>query len=161
VNLGWADRTPEWSATRLFTNPRYTHMKAAFERDELPWGDVCTRCVFLRPNEPFYNGLAKKRLEKVHVEPSLACALRCPGCTRIYQIKERKGPVFLPLDVYRRMLTSLRDEGYAVDLLYFCGQGEPLSHPHLEDLIASSREFFPKTPLAINTNGNYRFADVF
>jgi pyruvate-formate lyase-activating enzyme len=161
VNLGQAAGTPDWSATQLFTNPRYRHMEAAFQRGELPWGDACAKCVFLRPNEPFYSGFAEKRLEKIHVEPSLACALRCPGCTRIFQIKERKGPVFLPIPTWRRVLTSLRDEGYRVELFYFCGQGEPLSHPHIEDIVAAAREFFPGTPVVINTNGNYRFADVF
>ncbi|MBL9189267.1 MAG: hypothetical protein JNK23_17425 [Opitutaceae bacterium] len=161
INLGWTAADPQWSATQLFTNPRYQRMADAFQRNELPWGEVCTRCVFLRPNEPFHNALAEKRLEKVHVEPSLACALRCPGCTRIYQIKERKGPVFMPVPVYRRTLQSLRDEGYTVALFYFCGQGEPLSHPQIEDIIAATREFFPTTPVVINTNGNYKFAEVF
>ena len=160
VNLGWAGEA-DWSATRLFTNPRYRHMAAAFGRGEMPWGDICQRCVFLQPNQPFSNHLAEKRLAKVHVEPSLACALRCPGCSRIHQIKERKGPVFLPLPAYRRIVRNLAEEGYAADLFYFCGQGEPLSHPHLEDLIDATREFFPKTPLGINTNGNYRFERVF
>lgn len=161
VNLGWAEAGAEWSISRLVSGRAYAHMEAAFKRGERPWGDVCTQCVFLKPNEPFENGFAKKHLVKVHVEPSLACALRCPGCSRVHQAKERKGPVFLPVDVYRRVLTSLRDEGFRVDQLYFCGQGEPLSHPKIEDLIQVSREVLPGTEIMINTNANYRYHDVF
>ncbi len=160
INLGWGGDDEGWSATRLFANERYQHMARSFQRNELPWGDVCKRCVFLRPNEPFRDGAAEKQLERIHLEPSLACALRCPGCSRIHQAKERKGPTFMPVDVYRRVVGSLSGEGYSVGLFYFCGQGEPLSHPKIEQLIAATRQFYPKTPLVINTNGNYRFGDV-
>ena len=67
----------------------------------------------------------------------------------------------MPLDVYRHTIESLHREGYEVNLFFFCGQGEPLSHPQIEDFIATTREFFPAAPFVINTNGNYQFDRVF
>lgn len=161
VNLGWARAAPDWSATQLFNEGRFRQITEALANGEPPWGDVCRRCVFLRPDEPFDDGLAAKRLEKVHVEPSMACAIRCPGCQRTQEITQRRGAVFLPVATYRRMLRSLAEEGFSVGVFFFCGKGEPLAHPELAELIRATREFFPTTPIEINTNGNYRYAEVF
>src|SRR6185295_12405579 len=94
-------------------------------------------------------------------EPSFACALRCPSCPRAELAPTRSGPVFLSVEIWRRVLQSLREEGYAVGEFLTTGLGDPLTHPRIEDLIEAIREFFPTTPVMINTNANYRFAEVF
>ena len=150
-----------WRVSALFANAQYTHMRHAFAADRLPWGEACRECVFLNRQEPFFDGLKTKRLDKVHLEPSLACALRCPGCSRIHQVKERKGSTFIAPARWERLLRSLAEEGYSIGYFYFCGQGEPCSHPQLEELIRLCRHYFPRTQLIVNTNGNYDFAQVF
>lgn len=161
ISLGWATAAPDWSMRRLFGERGYALARAMFRRGFAPWTTTCELCVGLQRNKPFAHDAPTHRFEKLLVEPSLACALRCPSCSRIDLVRERPGTVFLPVDVWRRLLASLRDEGYLVDLFFFCGLGEPLAHPQLEDIIDAAREFFPTTPVTINTNGNYRFAAVF
>lgn len=160
INLGWASAAPDWSVTALLENDRYARMRALFRRGVTPWGDTCERCYALRRHEPYSQG-ARRRLTKISVEPSLACALRCPSCSRAELVKQRPGSVFLPLAKWRRLLASLRDESYDVDLIFMCGHGEPLAHPEIESFVAAVREFLPTTPVVINTNGNYRLAEVF
>ncbi|MDO8540810.1 MAG: radical SAM protein [Opitutaceae bacterium] len=161
VNLGWATAAPDWSVRRLFADRGYALARAMFRRGIAPWATTCEQCVGLQRNEPFSHDVPTKRLEKLLVEPSLACALRCPSCSRVDLATERPGSTFLSVDIWRRVLASLREEGYLVDLFFFCGLGEPLAHPQLEDIIDCGREFFPTTPVAINTNGNYKFKDAF
>ena len=158
LNLGWLGTGEGWDVDQHFANPRYEKMRSAFAKGELPWGEVCERCVFLRKGEPYRGGPINKRLEKIQIEPSLACALRCPGCSRIHQAKVRTGPMFLRLDAYARFLTQLRDRGYSVGFFYFCGQGEPLCHPEIERVLSLTREILPTVPRIVNTNGNYGFA---
>ena len=161
VNLGWANSAAPWSADAFFTTPTFQRMRALYRRGVSPFGIICDQCYALKRNEPFAHTTPTKHLEKITVEPSLACALRSPSCSRAELAKERPGSVFLSVSVWRHMLTTLRDEGYAVDLIFMCGHGEPLAHPQIEKLVELAREYFPTTPVVINTNGNYRFADVF
>jgi hypothetical protein len=160
ISLGWASDAPDWSADALFANDRYARMRALFRRGVTPWGDVCERCYALRRNEPYSQG-SPRHVTKISVEPSLACALRCPSCSRAELVKQRSGSVFLPLAKWQRLLASLHDEGYRVDLFFLCGHGEPLAHPEIESFVAAARDAFPTTPVVINTNGNYRFAESF
>jgi hypothetical protein len=161
VTLGSAV-APDWSADALFANDRFTRMRALFRRGVTPWGEVCERCYALQRHEPFSSATASaKRITRLSVEPSLACALRCPSCSRADLVRERTGSLFLSLAIWRRVVASLSDEGYAVDLIFLCGHGEPLAHPDIESFVAIARAAFPTTPIVINTNGNYRLAEVF
>jgi organic radical activating enzyme len=160
VNLDWMDDRPDWSVSEVLENDRYTAIRAAFAGGRVPWGKTCDDCVFLQRAEPVHDLLRQKRIAKFHLEPSLACALRCPGCSRAAQAAERRGPTFLRLDLFERMLAQLRDGGYAIDFFFLCGQGEPLSHPGIHLLIDLARRYYPQTPITINTNGNYDYAKV-
>ena len=64
------------------------------------------------------------------------------------------------VDLFERMLAQLREGGYTIGFFFFCGQGEPLSHPEIHRLIDACREYFPNTSVVINTNGNYQYEKV-
>jgi hypothetical protein len=161
IGLGHASAGPEWSARALFAGRGYSLARAMFRRGVAPWGETCARCIAFQPHAPFAHDRPAKRLRQVLFEPSFACALRCPSCPRAELAPTRPEPVFLSIDVWRRVLQTLRDEGYEVGLFLSTGLGDPLTHPRIEDLIEVSREFFPTTPITINTNGNYIFGRVF
>lgn len=161
INFAAASAADDWSVQRVFESRGYRLARALFRRGCAPWGETCRRCVLFQPEAAFAHDRPAKRLRQVLFEPSFACALRCPSCPRATLAPTRAGPVFLAVEVWRQVLRSLRDEGYAVGLFLTTGLGDPLTHPRIEDLVASIREFFPTTPISINTHGNYRLADVF
>lgn len=148
-------------AELVVANAKHDFMAGKFAAGEAPWGDLCRNCVFFREQEPFTDPRADKLIEKFHIEPSLACALRCPGCNRIHQAKTREGDVFLDVGHLRNTLSQLRSAGYSIGYFFLCGAGEPLSHPGLEELLGVLRELYPNTQIVLNTNGNYDFAKVF
>jgi hypothetical protein len=161
INLAAASADHGWKVTDVFGGRGYALARAMFRRGFAPWGETCKRCVSLQPNEVFAHHRPTKCLRQVLFEPSFACALRCPSCPRAELAPTRAGSVFLSVDIWRRVLRSLRDEGYSVGSFLSTGLGDPLTHPQIEDLIESIREFFPTSPITINTNGNYVFGEVF
>ncbi len=161
INFAEASAASDWSVQRVFESRNYRLARALFRRGCAPWGATCTRCVLFQPDKAFAHDRPTKRLRQVLFEPSFACALRCPSCPRAELAPTREGAVFLSVAIWRRVLRSLRDEGYSVDLFLTTGLGDPLTHPRIEDLVESIREFFPTTPITINTHGNYRLAKVF
>ena len=133
----------------------------AFREGRLPWGKVCESCVFLQRSEPMRDALIKeKRITKFHLEPSLACALRCPGCSRAAQAAVQQGTDVYPRGPIQTDVAQLHEGGYTIGFFFFCGQGEPLSHPEIHRLIDACREYFPNTSVVINTNGNYQYEKV-
>lgn len=160
VNLGWLSDRPDWSFSAMLENERFQTIRTAFAENRVPWGKICDDCVFLQRAEPTRDLLRQKRITKFHIEPSLACALRCPGCSRAAQAAVRARPQFLQLEHFEAMLAQMQAGGYAIDFFFLCGQGEPLSHPRIHELIDLARRYFPQTPITINTNGNYDYAQV-
>ncbi len=146
-----------WSASALLTNHRYRHIRDSLREGRKPWPTVCDNCAFFRPNEPFANPLREKRLRKIQVEPSLACRLRCPGCSNFADARVRLPRRHMDLGMFERILRSLRDEGYAVGEFEYCGQGEPLMHPDFPALVDLAREYFPASPQRLITSGNFDF----
>ena len=144
----------KWSATALVTNHRYQHIRAALQRGEAPWPDVCNRCAFLRPHEPFADTLAKKRIRKIQVEPALSCALRCPGCSSHTQARVRQKSLMMDLGMFDRILANLRAEGFEVGEIEYCGQGEPLLHPEFPEFVRLARRHFPTAVQRLITSGN-------
>lgn len=161
INLGAASAQGDWTVQGLFASRGYSLVRAMFRRGYAPWGGICTRCVAYQPDAPFAYDRPAKRIKQVQFEPSFACALRCPSCPRAELAPSRPGPVFLSLAVWRRVLQSLHDEHYEVGGFLTTGLGDPLTHPQLEDFIETIREYFPTAPITVNTNANYRLADVF
>ena len=142
----------------ILDNENYRHIRDSFGRGEPPWPDVCTRCALFRPRQPPGPDLLKSRIiDKIQIESSLACALKCPSCSNLMQLRTRKGPVHFPLTWLRALLRDLSQKRYQVGSIEFCGQGEPLNHPAFPDLLGAIRDVYPHTRIRIITNGNHDF----
>lgn len=157
VLMGRVEPDRPFDIETVLQGPRYRHIRAAMARGEQPWPLVCQRCAFLRPGEPHRSAHLAGRIEKIQVETTLACALRCPGCNGFSQIAERPGPHMLPLDSFRRLLVSCAERGYRIGTIEFCGQGEPLAHKQFQSFLDLSRELHTQTRQRLITNGNYDF----
>jgi MoaA/NifB/PqqE/SkfB family radical SAM enzyme len=66
----------------------------------------------------------------------------------------------MDLELFDRILCSLRDEGYAIGEIEYCGQGEPLLHPNFPEFVARARKYFPATHQRLITSGNFCFAST-
>ncbi|MEY8841409.1 radical SAM protein [Cribrihabitans sp. XS_ASV171] len=159
VSLGMpAYDRPRLGLTRILENEKFGHIRSSFAAGQVPWPGVCEHCALLRMHEPAgVDLLASKVIQKFQVEASLACALRCPDCANGAQMRARPGPVHLPEDWYRKILTELAEAGFHVSWIEFCGQGEPLNHPEFARLVEITREILPETRIRLITNGNHSF----
>ncbi|MBW2455099.1 MAG: radical SAM protein [Deltaproteobacteria bacterium] len=161
VSLGWVETAdPDWTIGTVFSNDDYAHMRTSLAAGRVPWDGICQRCAFLRPGIPLRDELARRVVTKLHVEPSLACHLDCRCCTSRDQRRTRPKPHVMALETYERVLGSLRDEGFALESVEYCGQGEPLTHPRFHEFIRLGRQYFPQARQRLTTNGNldYRAA---
>ena len=161
VCLGKVDFPDQnWSVTKLFNNEKYHRIRDAFLNGILPWDNVCQRCAFLKTNESFTDFLSQKIIRKLQLEPSLACNLRCPCCANAEQVRTRPKPRMMSPELVESVLCSLRSNGFSLDWIEYCGQGEPLMHPQFKRFINIGREYFPNTRQRIITNGNFDYATV-
>ena len=101
--------------------------------------------------------MAWRRVHKLQIEASLACGLRCPGCSQGQQFKQRAGDKILSLARSELLFQAFAREGFALDWIEYCGQGEPLSHPHFDEIVSLGRRYLPGTRQRLITNGNYAF----
>lgn len=149
---------PRIGLFKILQNDKYAHIRAAFAAGQVPWPGVCENCALLRMHEPAgADLLAEKVIDKFQVEGSLACGLKCPSCCNGAQIRARQGPVHLPPEWYRKVLSELAEAGFRVGWVEFCGQGEPLNHPEFAQLVEITREVMPDTRVRLITNGNHSF----
>jgi hypothetical protein len=58
----------------------------------------------------------------------------------------------MPLELFASMLRSLRDEGYAVGEVEYCGQGEAMTHPRFNEFVDTARDILPETAQRLITN---------
>jgi len=159
VSLGRLHSAAEGTGiVALLEGATFEHLRACFSSGRIPWPDLCESCALLRPNEPFGPDLlARKVLQKIQIETSLACALKCPSCSNLSQLRIRRGPVHLPIPLISRMLTELAEAGYRIETLELCGQGEPLNHPQFPELLACLRRNAPQSRLRLVTNANHDY----
>ena len=97
-------------------------------------------------------------MAKMSVKPKLDvqvcdhCNLRCAGCLHFAPLVD-KG--FLDLDAYERDLARLTAiegiEGYFGDIVLM--GGEPLLHPHVVEIVRTTRAHLPHEKLSLCTNG--------
>ncbi|MBN1424678.1 hypothetical protein JXA88_08980 [Candidatus Fermentibacteria bacterium] len=160
VTLGCVEAGSGWSLWETLNNDAYLRVRAALARDEAPWGAVCSACSFLRPHEATRDTLGIGRITKLQVEPSIYCGLRCPCCSRLRQMEERRPPHVLPLGLFETLLERCVEEGYTVDFIEYCGQGEPLTHPEFHGLVHLARTILPDTRQRLITNGNCSYHEV-
>jgi pyruvate-formate lyase-activating enzyme len=148
----------DWSVRSLVANHNYRHVREALQRGSMPWPRVCPTCAFFRPNENPADSLVQRRIRKLQIEPSLACRLRCPGCANQHQVRVRTPPLHLDYALFERLLRRVRDGGFSVGEIEYCGQGEPLLHPEFPSLVRLAREYFPATTQRLITSGNFDYA---
>lgn len=146
-----------WSVAEIVTNPSFEHIRRELRAGRAPW-EECQRCAWLRPHQPFRDRLAERHIVKLQIEPSLACNLRCPGCSNQIQIRQRPRPFRMDHGSFVHFLESLQAGGFGLGEIEYCGQGEPILNPELWRFIEAGRRLFPTTAqrLITNGNGNYR-----
>ena len=164
--LGWIPKNSQsFSPKSLFTNEKYLHIVDSFRSGSMPWGRICDRCALNRKSDPPDNHLEHRVISYFQIEPTLACSLKCPGCSRAQQIKSRPGPHHLDLRQLRTLINGLTSEGYVVHNIDYCGQGEPLDHPEFSKIVEILREAYPVAKQRVITNGNHvynnKLSDVF
>jgi tungsten cofactor oxidoreducase radical SAM maturase len=117
---------------KAFTERRHISPKTEYWLDERE-GDL-----ILHPRLP--------DVRKLYVEPTTCCNLSCRTCIRnVWSDPEGH----MPMDTFGRLLAGLRD---LPDLkrVVFTGFGEPLSHPHILEMI----EAVSKSELAVTIGSN-------
>lgn len=82
------------------------------------------------------------KYKKIYVEITNSCNLSCPFCAKTKRKKE-----FITIDNFKIILNKLND---FTDYLYFHILGEPLLHPHINELIDLASQRFK---VNITTNG--------
>ena len=95
--------------------------------------------------------LRPKTLEVLHVEPSYLCHLSCPQCVPQKLRKSLKDPpYYLTPEMYGGFLSGLRAEGIEqIRLIIFEGRGDPLSSPHMEDIVRLTKRIYPQSTICI------------
>ena len=162
ISLGQLEGNINWNISKILTNDKYNHVFDSLEKEKLPWPGTCDKCAFLRKDTQYSNFIqTKKRIEFLQIEPSLLCTLACPGCTRRLQVKQRKKPFLMCIKNYENLLSNLRKNSYIVNNIEYCGQGEPLAHPNIEQFITIAKKIYPEANQKIITNGNYNYKAKF
>ena len=149
---------PDWTIANVLANDQYDHIRKALADGRVPWDGVCDQCPFLLRDGSPHDSLAERRIPILQLEPTLACNLRCPCCSNRAQLRERPRPHTMPVGMWERLLRSLRDGGYEVEAIEYCGQGEPLMHPEFAEFTRLSRRYFPSAFQELTTNGNFDYA---
>lgn len=84
-----------------------------------------------------------------------ACTRACSFCPvsekDFYKKIDVKG--MLDLEFYKKILCNLQDIEYSGKIL-FSGFSEPLLHPKIEEIIALTREYLPKSIIEMISNGD-------
>jgi hypothetical protein len=145
----------------VIDSPRMRHLRESMIRDVAPWPLVCTNCAFFRPDEPYGMTFANGYMQKLQVETTLACKLRCSGCSGFWQVKNRPSPVVLSLDRYEAMLHACVEAKVQPAWIEYCGQGEPLNHRDFPKFMAATSRILPATRQRVITNGNHDFDERF
>ena len=160
VSLGSCDSNGEATSIHdTLNNDRYKSIRTALQSGEVPWPNVCENCSFFRPDEHYSNDLLKDRiLQKIQFESSLACALKCPQCSNLIQIKTRTGSRHFSPESMSDLLHDLKKNEYQIRSIEYCGQGEPLNNPRFPELLATARRIFPSTLQRVITNGNHDYS---
>ena len=99
-----------------------------------------------------------KRIKNVHLEPSSLCNAECPVCNRRLS-GGPKNPIMtercITLDEFKEWFSV--DFLKQLDQLILCGNyGDPMTSPHLIDILSYFREVNPIGFISMNTNASGR-----
>ena len=91
-----------------------------------------------------------------HIEFSICglCNRECVFCPRVDPKVYPNVAEFLSLELYRKVLTDLKDIDYTGGLSY-SGFSEPFYHKQLVEFVGSSKEILPRCRVEIVTNGDF------
>ncbi|MBC3767687.1 radical SAM protein [Neptunicella marina] len=156
VLLGRLNEDSTFSPSLFFNNGKFQKIRHDFENNQLPWGNTCQNCAFLTNGE-IEDSFAQKNINKIQLETSLLCALKCPACSREKQIKLGRKPLILSLTKLENLLKGLVSEKFSVKQFEFCGQGEPLNHPEFSTLFHLIKKYYPNANTSLVTNGNFDY----
>lgn len=95
----------------------------------------------------------KKRFQKIYLEISNICNLKCSFCPGT-----KRSPHVMTAEEFSDMLPKLRPWS---DYLYFHLMGEPLCHPHLEQFLHLAGEYGFKVILTTNGTLLHRHQEMF
>ncbi len=87
--------------------------------------------------------------ERLHVEPTVRCNLRCPACGRELAARSRRQPD-MPFELYERVITEV---GPHITYLNLYDYGESFLHPRIFDMIELAKHVNPEVTVVISTNG--------
>jgi hypothetical protein len=103
-------------------------------------------------------------IASLHLEPSLPCTLRCPGCKQGFDpdLLRREGlPFYFSPTVVENIARSCHEHDVQVRRIGFGGRGEPTLSPNLPQIIRTCRQAFPNTILESDSNAQHAFKDEF
>ena len=103
-------------------------------------------------------------IASLHLEPSLPCGLRCPGCKQGYDrdLLRREGkPFYFAPTVVENLARSCLEHDVQVRIINLAGRGEPTLSPHLPEIVRTCRQAFPNAVMEMETNAQHAFKDEF
>lgn len=139
----------------------FQSIRRKLDEETMPFPKYCSHCLCLANHEPYDDSYVTKRIvNMLHVEPTILCNLECPGCITQEKRKTAIDPPFrLDIGVLRKIFADFRDSNIDVQNIQFMGQGEPLLHKDVWDMVSLSRESFPGARLSMITNAHGMFRD--
>lgn len=142
-----------------YWNDKFSHIRESFKKNRLPFPDYCAKCKYLDPFGTYDEEKSHREIEWIHAEPSSLCNLQCSYCVHgSTDSQVRKNPCILPIILYEKILTDIKNEGYSIKWAYFQGRGEPGLHPDLWEMVKKTKDNFD-TNFMVGTNGNITYSD--
>lgn len=137
----------------IFQNDKYVTL-----REELLNSDDTTLCHALGVNYPFKNQPAsnfdqrRDNIDKIRLETSSCCNLRCPSCIVPNWMKEKSHPRLakLPIDKIDEVLTDTKD---TLKDIWIYNYGEPFLDKRFLDILRLCKKIAPKAWIYTHTNG--------
>ncbi len=118
---------------------------------------LCSRCPFMRALpasaelERNYPPIPNSYPRQLHIEPTIRCNLRCPGCDN-QSTQQTRTRCDMPFETYRRLLEEV---GPHLERLCFYDYGEPLLHPQAVQMLSLARQTNPAMEIWCSTNGHF------
>jgi organic radical activating enzyme len=143
----------------VYLGAPFNRVRFSLSNGEMPFPEVCTRCLVLRTNTSHSSfHLDRRVVEVFQVEPSFKCTLDCPGCVRLDQ-RKLAPPSNLPPERFEKIVKDLKNALIEVRAFDFQGHGEPILHPQLPAMIETARALYPGSYLTMTTNANAKLKE--